>query len=455
MKNSRLIRSLVPPLLAICIAAGGAAAQEKLTLEQAVRKALESNPDLAMDAPAKAAADLDLAASKAGYRPRLDFEQSFLGGNNPVYVFGTLLTQRNFTAADFALPSLNTPDPLANLQTRVTAQQNLWDFGRTRQRVESARLGVGMADLAHEDHVRQTVLAVIEAYHSISLAHANAASAEAALASAEAMIKQAQSRVESGLAVEADLLRSQVYLASARQQQIEARGQEDIARAQLNRLMGMPLDHAAGETVQLTRADYVLPTEAALTAELQKRRPDYLRLQDEVRQAELEAQGRKSQFWPTLGLFGTWEADNPSFTEAGGTNWIAGLNLRWNIYAGGGDSAQLKAARQRLEQKRLQLQAMDSAMALEVRQALIRVRAADQQVLAMQAADAQSQESLRILRNRYDAGLATMTDLLSAEAARSQARTDLAAATYRQRLSYAQMEYAAGVLTPNSPAVMK
>jgi outer membrane protein len=455
MNKPRYIRFMVPPLFAVLAAVSWVPAQEKLTLEQAVRKALESNPDLAVDAPARAAASLDLAASKAGYRPRLDFEQSVLGGNNPVYVFGTLLTQRNFTAADFALPSLNTPDPLANLQTRVTAQQNLWDFGRTRHRVEAAQLGVGMADLTHEDHVRQTLLAVIEAYFSVSLARANGEAARTALASAESMVKQAQSRVESGVAVEADLLRGQAYLATARQQQIEAQGQEEISRAQLNRLMGMPLDHEAGATALLTRAEYTLPAEAALAAELQKRRPDYQRLQDELRQADLEAQSRKSQYWPTIGLFGTWEADNPSLWEAGGSNWIAGLNLRWNIYAGGSDSAQLKAARQRLEQKRLQLQAMESAMALEVHQALVRVRASDQQVLAMQAAEAQSQEGLRILQNRYEAGLATMTDLLSAEASRSQARTALAAAIYRQRLSYAQMEYAAGVLSPTSPAITK
>ena len=455
MKNSLAVKKLAPALLAVLLSIPWASAQEKLSLEQAVRKALESNPDLAIDAPARAAASSEQAASKAGYRPRLDLEQSVLGSNNPVYVFGTLLTQRNFSAADFALPSLNTPDPLANLQTRITAQQNIWDFGRTRQRVDAARLGVEMTDLGHNDHIRQTLLAVVEAYYSISLARESQDAAKTALASAEAMVKQSQARVDSGLAVEADLLRGQVYLASARQQQIQAHGQEELARAQLNRLMGLPLDNSSGETVPLTRAVYPLPSEDALAAELRKRRPDYQLLQDEVRQAELEERGNKSQFYPTLGAFATWEADNPSLKEAGGSNWTAGLSLRWNIYAGGSDLALLQASRQRLEQKRRQLQAMESAMALEVHQALIRVRSAEQQVLAMQAAEAQSQEGLRILQNRYEAGLATMTDLLSAEAVRSAARAALAEAIYRHRLSYAQMESAAGILVPGSPAIMK
>ncbi len=451
MKNMPQVAILIPVLL-LAGASPRLEAQDKLTLEQAVRRALENNPDQAADAPARAAADSGLAASRAGYRPRIDLEQSVLGGNNPVYVFGTLLTQRRFTADNFALPALNTPDPQQNLQTRLLAQQTIWDFGRTRRQTEAARLCVEMADLWHEDHVRRTVLAVIEAYDALALAGESLEAARAAVASSEAMVQQARARVGSGLSVEADLLRSQVSLAAARQQEIQALGSRELARAGLNRLMGAPLDQAPGEPAPLTHAAYKLPSEDALVAELRKRRPDYLRLQAEVRQAELEVRAKESQLRPTLGAFASWEADNPSFWEAGGSNWTAGLSLRWNVYAGGADAATLRAARQRLEQKQLELKAMASAMELEVHEALIRVRSAEQQVQAMETAEAQSRESLRILRNRYEAGLATMTDLLSAEAARSAARTALAAAIYEHRVGFARLEYAAGILGPDSAA---
>jgi outer membrane protein TolC len=428
-------------------------AQEKLTLEQALMKALRDNPDLAMDGPAREAAISELASSRSSYLPRLDMEQSVLGGNNPVYVFGTLLTQRGFTAANFALPSLNNPDPVMNLQTRVMVQQNVWDFGRTKRRVEGAQLGVEITDRSHEEHTRQTLLEVVKAYYAVSLSHEIIDAAGVTLKSAMDMAKQAQARVESGLAVEADLLRSQVYLASARQQDIQAKGQGALARAVLNRLMGDRLDQSFGETAPLTRATYSIPSEGDLLAELQKSRPDYLRLQAEAKQAEIEAGSKHAQLLPTLGAFAAWEVDNPSFKEAGGSNWLAGMTLRWNVYSGGGDSAQLQATRHRLEQKHLQIKAMESAMALEVHKALIQVRSAEQQVSAMQAAEAQSQEGLRILKNRYEAGLATMTDLLSAESARGLARSGLAQAIYQHRISYAELEFAAGTLSLNSAAM--
>jgi outer membrane protein len=426
---------------------------QSLSLSEAVARALEHNPDLAVDAPGQEAARSEYKATLAGYLPRLDFEQSYLAGDNPVFAFGTLLTQRRFTADNFALPALNNPEAIDNLQTRATVQQNIWDFGRTRARREQAKLGVNMADELHAEHQRQVMLAVVESYYSTSLANDALETAGLALRSAAAIEAQAKARVDSGLAVEADLLRSRVYLASAKQQEIQAQGRMEMAQAQLNRLMGSPLGEPVGSTAPLIVKSVPLPSEESLAAEQKRRRPDYQNLLAELHQAELAVSSRSKERLPMIAGYTTWEMDNPSFHDYGGANWAAGVTLRWNLFAGGSDAAQLDAARQRLQQKKLQLAAMESAMALEVRKALIQYRAAEQQVLAAQAAEAQSEEGLRILRNRYDAGLATMTDLLSAETARSSARTNLAQAVYRQRLSLAQVEYAAGTLSPTSPSM--
>ena len=453
------MRLLSVSILTIALWAGpwpaGVSAQpsQPLSLHDAVGKALANNPELAQEQPGLEAARLEARASRAGYYPRLDFEQAYTGGNNPVYVFGTLLTQRAFTEANFNISSLNEPAAIDNLQTRVTVQQNIWDFGRTRSQADAMKLGVEVADRSYEDHRRQVILGALDAYYSLSLARDAAESARVALESAEAIEKQAGARVESGLATEADLLRSRSYAAGARQHLIEARGRIDLAKANLNRIMGDPLDAEPGETAPLKPATLVLQPEETLLAGFRDKRADYQRLLAELRQAETEVGARKTAFLPTLGAYGTWEADNPSFTNAGGTNWIAALSLRWNIYAGGADDARLQASRQRLEQKRRQITAMESAMALDIRRAMIQCRSMEQQVEVRLAAEAQIQESLRILRNRYEAGLSTMTDLLAAETERSAAHTALAEAVYRHRLSYAQLEYAAGALSESSQAV--
>ena len=52
--------------------------------------------------------------ARAGYLPRVDVAEAWQRGNNPVFVFGSLLSQQRFTMANFALDALNHPDPLTN-----------------------------------------------------------------------------------------------------------------------------------------------------------------------------------------------------------------------------------------------------------------------------------------------------------------------------------------------------
>jgi outer membrane protein len=451
-KSSNSVNWFIAALCILSISLPSAA-QGKLTLAEAAIRALESNPDLAIDEPGRQAAQAEFKAARAGYLPRLDFEQSYLAGNNPVFVFGTLLTQEKFTAANFDLSTLNSPSPEDNWQTRATLQQTIWDFGRTRTRREMADLGVKKADQSHEEHIQQVLVAVIDAYYTTTLSGEALETARLALRSAESIESQARTRVEEGLAVEADLLRSRVYLSVAKQQEIQASGRLENAYAQLNRLMGRPLGESIGETTALVPVRFELPSEETLLSQYKQFRPDYRSLLTEQKAAELAVSARKKEFLPVLAGFGTMEMDNPSLDAFGGNNWSAGITLSWNLFSGGSDAAQLQAARFRLEQKRRQVKAMESAMELEIRSALIQYRSAEQQVAVAQAAEAQSEEGLRILKNRYEAGLATMTDLLSAETARSGARTNLYEAIYRQRLSYAQVEYVAGTLNLSSPAV--
>src|SRR5574337_781319 len=108
---------------------------ETLTLEQAVQLALGKNPELRAVEDGASAARARVGQAQAARYPRVDFAQGFTRGNNPVYVFGTLLTQRQFTQANFALSSLNAPTPLDNFQTRLEGAMLLFDSGRSLLRV--------------------------------------------------------------------------------------------------------------------------------------------------------------------------------------------------------------------------------------------------------------------------------------------------------------------------------
>ena len=66
------------------------------------------------------------------------------------------------------------------------------------------------------------------------------------------------------------------------------------------------------------------------------------------------------------------------------------------------------------------------------------------------AAMDQSAESLRILRNRYTAGLATITDLLRGEDASRESQSNYWHSVYGNAAAYAELLYATGTLTPDA-----
>ena len=89
-------------------------------------------------------------------------------------------------------------------------------------------------------------------------------------------------------------------------------------------------------------------------------------------------------------------------------------------------------------------------MNLQVRQADAAIRAAAAREAVTEAAINQAKETIRILRNRYGAGLATMSDVLRAESALLEAETRRLAALHDQRIARIEREAAAGSFTGDS-----
>ena len=102
-----------------------AAEPEALTLPSAVDSALKNNPLIRMTLSGREIADAQLREVRAGWLPLLQFSETFTRGNNPVFVFGSLLEQARFSQQNFRLPALNNSDPLSNFRTTITTRQDI------------------------------------------------------------------------------------------------------------------------------------------------------------------------------------------------------------------------------------------------------------------------------------------------------------------------------------------
>lgn len=428
---------------------------QPLSLHEAVQLALKNNPIVKASAAYAEAVRQGITIAKSGRYPRLDFSEGFTRGNNPVYVFGTLLTQRQFTPGDFALNALNTPLPLNNFETQFTGAMPLYDAGETSRMVREARLTTQMARNQNARTGQQVIFQVVNAYTDELLARESVRVAQSAVETAQSALRTAQARQEKGMAVPSDLLSAQVQLASTQEDLLSAQNAVALAQATLDVTVGLPENAPTRIQGRLAEAEF----DAGSLEERQIRalvmRPDYLAAQFGRQRAENGTRMARAELQPKLNLFSSWALDNQAFATRGGNNWAVGAMLTVNVFDGGANFARIAEAHAH-ERQATALQAqLSSAIRLQVEEAFLNLATAKQRVGVARGAVSEAKESLRILQNRYAAGLATMTSILQAETARINAEKNYLNAVYDYRLSYAALELATGELSPDSPAVLK
>ncbi len=427
--------------------------ENKLTLGQAVALALQKNPAVhAADAYAEAVRRT-IAMAKAGRYPRVDFSEGFTRGNNPVYVFGSLLTQRQFTARNFALGFLNVPPPLDNFRTQFSASMPLYDAGETGRRIQDARLSSESAQQGRQRAGQEVIFGVARAFFDELLGRENVRVAEAAVTMTSADLAQAQARERQGLTVPSDVLSAQVQLAAAQEGLISARNGLAIAQAALNVAIGLPENAPTEAEGRFSETHFAAGTLAEQQQYALAHRPDYRQATLAERRTANGVSMARRAFLPQIGLFSSWEDDHQTFATRGGNNWIAGATLTFNVFNGGADRARLQEAQARKLQSEAMQQQMAAQVRLQVEEAFLNLNAARQSMEVTRRSAAEAKESLRILRNRYESGLATMTDLLSAETAETSAERDHLNAVYHYRLAAASLDLATGRLAPGSKVV--
>jgi outer membrane protein TolC len=424
-----------------------------LTLPEAVNLALKNNPSIqAADAYADAVRQ-GIAEAQSSRYPRVDFSEDFTRGNNPVFVFSSLLMQRQFTGQNFLLNNLNFPSPVDNFRTLFSTSMPLYDAGKTSRQIRGARLDAEGAQRARERTRQEIIFSVIQAYTRELLAQQNVRVATTSVKSAEEDLARAQARQDLGQALLSDVLLAEVQLARAQEELIDARNEEAIGLAALNVAMGIPEDSAT----QVQGALAEIAFDAGTVEERQRRalasRPDYHQTLIGKERAHMEVGGARAAFLPTLNAFGSWEADNQNFVSHGGNSWTAGASLNFNIFDGGLRRARVAESNARVRQAAAMEKQLASAIRLQVREAFLNLNASRQRVEVSRQSASQVEESLRILRDRYETGLATMTDILNTETAHARAQRDFLNAVFDYRNAYATLELATGELAPNSPAV--
>jgi outer membrane protein len=322
----------------------------------------------------------------------------------------------------------------------VTAEQLLYDFGRSGARVDAMQSQAEAAASNLVSREQDLFLNITQTYFRVLAAEQLLQSAEEEVTQVEAHRNEAKALYEEGVVTRNDLLQAAVRLASSRQQQMVQAGVLDNAWFALNYLTGRPAEARDKLSAQMDDNISIDLEESQLD-----RRPELLAQQQRVAAASAGVEENRSIFRPELyARLGADYTENSYVKDQ--TIYQATLGLRVNLFDGQANSSQLRQSLLALDREKLRLDDLRARTELEYRQARNDARVARQRIEVAAAAILQAEENLRINRERYREQVGTATEVLDAQTLLTQSRSDLALAQYDHHVAVARVQRIAGKL---------
>lgn len=454
-------QALRPLLLGVMLAMLGQAAQaETLNFQQCVERALSQNPDMEVSQAQIDQAQAAVREAKANHLPKVNLSMTGTYTNDALNAFGLKLSQRQATFGDFgaeefdptnpgvlsiAPGTLNHPGNVGNVNTRIEVLVPVYNGGKVSSYVSQARAYTRAAQ-AGDAHARQMLIKqVLMAYQGVHSARAFVAVGEQAQAASEEYVRITERMVQQGMAVKSDYLSAKVHLEDVKVQLARARNAEAAALDQLHLLLGMQLD--APLDVGPSVMPMPLPDELP---ELQQKAKDghpalqamRHQLEGVTANVDVARAGLRPQF--NVMLRQDWNDEALGFDSSSYT--VAGV-LSWNAFDAGGTSAAVDRAQAARIETSAKLRQAEEGVLFQVREAVRKSQEADEAVTARELAAEQADEAQRLVKKRYENGLATMVELLAAQTQRDKAHADLVAARYEQIVQRAELKRAVGLLS--------
>jgi outer membrane protein TolC len=440
---------------------GQVAQAETLNFQQCVERALSQNPEIEISQAQIDQAQAAVRQAEANHLPKVNLSMTGTYTNDALNAFGLKLGQRQATFNDFgageflqnpspavlgvAPDNLNHPGGTGNVNTRIEVLVPVYNGGMVQAYVNQARAYTRAAQ-AGDAHARQMLIKqVLMAYQGVHTARAYVAVAEQARAAAEEYVRMTERLQQQGMAVKSDYLSAKVHLEDVKVQLARARNAEAAALDQLRLLLGMPLEAPLDVGPEVA----VLPLQGELPELQQKAKDGHPGLQAMRHQLEgvtanvdVARAGLLPQF--NVMLRQDWNDEALGFEASSYT--VAGV-LSWNAFDAGGTSAAVDRAQAARIETSAKLRQAEEGVLFQVREAARKSREADEAVAARELAAEQADEAQRLVKKRYENGLATMVELLAAQAQRDKAHADLVAARYEQVVQRAELKRAVGLLS--------
>jgi len=356
--------------------------------------------------------------------------------------------------------------------------QVLYAGGAIMSSTKSAYLNRDAAVLRFESIVADTIFAVRQRFYEVLYNEQLIKVREASVHLLDEQLNTTKRRFEAGTVPKFDVLRAEVELANARPPLIQARNSLRIARLQLANLLAINIDMGNIEAFP-----YVLVGELKYTPfdpELAGCIKTALDNRPEIKELDKRQQSRRQDlhrayagYKPRIEAYGQYEARNPQLGEQSindngtpfntaddtvkrGTTvdldptvrgWAGGVQFTWDIFDGFSTHGRVIQAKAIYDAAKLDYEDKKRDVQLEVRAAHSKLQEARETLESQKKVLEQGEESLRLSQARFSVGAGTQLDVLSAQTALTDARTNYAQALYDYNVAVAGLERTMGTST--------
>lgn len=387
------------------------------TLQQAWSIAIEYDHGLQAVRENTQASEYQLKAAKAARLPNLTVDGGFTALENDPEAkvnFGGLATQFPLAEKDSYSYQAMTVLPL-------------YTGGQISGGIDAASASLKASKHLQVGKVLDLKLRVAEAYIGVLRSTKAFEVANSHVASLESHQKDVENLFEQGMVSRNDLLAARVALADATQQALQVKNMLDISRSAYNRLLGrafqtvVELEEVAPVAVEGSLDD--------LMAQAIKARYELRVLKQQMAALDSKADAIRAKNAPQLALSGGYSYQENKYQVHEG-QWLVGVGLKWTLFDGGSIRHQASATARQARSIEQQYDEMLSLVKLQVRQYWLAVQETRKRLVVTEQSISQAEENLRVNRDRYEHGLSTNTDVLSAEALRTGSHNNHANAIY-------------------------
>lgn len=437
-KKAKNVLALTAALSVLCSQSVFAATLE-LDLEETIQRALLTNPSVKIAEYNRKAAKADYSAAKGARGISISLSHDSSRGGY----------------ADYARRSVNGGTPIwtksigNSHSNSITASLPIFTGGELQGQIGQAKANYRSMLSAEEQAYNEMKETATTGYFNMLNATNMKALRQESVDRLQAHLDNVIAQYNVGIVARADVLRSEVELANAQQNYITASNEYDVAEATLNNIIGTPL----GTTLLLKDRLQYEPYEndmAYCLAYSEQHRPELKQAEYAIDSAEAALVVARSGHMPKVyaNASNNWGGNGSDWPGDDDENWSVGVTASMNVFDSGVTWSKIHAAQENLAKAKESQRQIKDNVELEVRTDYLNLREAEKRITTTQVAVASAEEDYHIAVVRYQAGVGTNIDVMDAQEALTQAKTNYYQALYNYNTSKAALNTSMGVGVP-------